>query len=113
MLVMNLPNVQDCHLYALKHSAAAGLIVGDEESVGGRELVEVVCYLLNSWRVSPPPKNFCAVRLRSIVSSILLVPCQKAGIRPMTAFTNTVLAFTIPFCTSGASKDEGSTSRMY
>jgi hypothetical protein len=28
-------------------------------------------HLLNSCRVSPPPKNFCAVRLQSIISSIL------------------------------------------
>ncbi len=28
-------------------------------------------HLLNSCRVSPPPKNFCAERLQSIISSIL------------------------------------------
>ena len=67
-------------------------------------------YLLNSWRVSPPPKNFWAVVFRSMASSILLVPCQKAGIMPITAFTKIVFADSKTFCTSGASNEAGSTS---
>ena len=70
-------------------------------------------HLLNSWRVSPPPKNFWAVVFRSMASSILLVPCQKAGIMPITAFTKTVFADSKTFCTSGASNEAGSTSTTY